>query len=106
MNVTAHQEKKNEETKTGKRKAGEERKQATDLKKAACCPSAVFQGAAQQRNEGECPGYWDPREGQQPFRPNPNGVRDRKTTLRQLLIGGENRSIGFLCRQTNKFGNH
>ena len=57
MNVTAHQEKeKNEETKTGKRKAGEERKQATDFKKAVCCPSAFIQGAAQQKNEGKCPG--------------------------------------------------
>ena len=32
-------------------------------------------------------GNWDPREGQQPFRPNPNGVGDRLTTLRRLLIG-------------------
>ena len=49
MNVTAHQEKeKNEETKTGKRKTGEEkkRKQATDFEKAVCCPSAVVQRAA------------------------------------------------------------
>ena len=57
MNVTAHQEKEmNEETKTGKRKAGEERRQATDLKKAVCCPSAVVQGAARRKNGGECPG--------------------------------------------------
>ena len=57
MNVTAHQEKeKNEETRTGKRKAREERKEATDFKEPACCPSAVVQGAAQQKNEGECPG--------------------------------------------------
>ena len=49
MNVTAHQEKKKkEETKTGKRKAGEKRKrkQATDFKEAVTCPSAVVQGAA------------------------------------------------------------
>ena len=40
MNVTAHQEKeKNEETKAGKRKAGEDGRQATDFKEAACCPS-------------------------------------------------------------------
>ena len=57
MNDTAHQEKKkNEETRTGKRKAGEERKQATDFEEAVCCPSAVVQGAAQRKNEGECPG--------------------------------------------------
>ena len=47
MNVTAHQEKeKYKETKTGKRRAGEKRKQATDFKDAVCCPSAVVQGAA------------------------------------------------------------
>ena len=32
-------------------------------------------------------GNWDPREGQQPFRPNPNGAGDRTTTLRRQLIG-------------------
>ena len=46
MNVTAHQEKKNKETKTGERRAGEKRKQATDFKEAVCCPSAVVQGEA------------------------------------------------------------
>ena len=47
MNITAYQEKeKNKETKTGKRRAGEKRKQATGFKDAVCCPSAVVQGAA------------------------------------------------------------
>ena len=47
MNVTAHQEKvENKETKTGKRRAEEKRKQATNFKEAVCCPSAVVQGAA------------------------------------------------------------
>ena len=32
-------------------------------------------------------GNWDPREDQQPFRPNPNGVGDHTSTLRRLLIG-------------------
>ena len=36
---------------------------------------------------GSARGNWDPRESQQPFRPNPNGAGDRTTTLRQLLIG-------------------
>ena len=46
MNVTAHQEKeKNAETKKSKRRAGEERKQATNFEEAVCCPSAVVQGA-------------------------------------------------------------
>ena len=40
MKVTAHQEKKNEETKKGKRK------QATDFEEAVCCPIMVVQGAA------------------------------------------------------------
>ena len=59
MNVTAHQEKEeNEETKKGKRGAGEKkkRKQATNFKNAVCCPSAVVQGAALRKNEGEFPG--------------------------------------------------
>ena len=59
MNVTAHQEKeKNEETKKDKSRAGERRKgkQATDFVDAVCCPSAVVQGAAYQKNVGECPG--------------------------------------------------
>ena len=57
INVTAHQEKeKNEETRTGIKKAGEERKQATNFKEVVCCPSAFVQGAAQRKNEGECPG--------------------------------------------------
>ena len=42
MNVAAHQEKEKNK-KTGKRKAGVERRQA-NFKKAACHPSAVVQG--------------------------------------------------------------
>ena len=53
MNVAAHQEKEKNE-KTGKRKAGIERRQ-TDLKEAACYPSAVVQRAARQKN-GLCKG--------------------------------------------------
>ena len=48
MKIAAHQE-ENEKTKKNKRKS-EERRQATDLKEAACCPSAVVQGVARQRN--------------------------------------------------------
>ena len=87
MNVAAHQEKKkNEEMKTGKRKAGEGRRQATDLKKVVCCPSAVVQEAARQKMKGSARSNWDPRYSQQPFRPNPNGLGDRTVTLRRLLI--------------------
>ena len=68
MNVAAHQDKEKNE-KTGKRKAGEERKQA-DFKEAACYPSAVVQGAARQKNilcEESAWGNWDSWEDQQPF---------------------------------------
>ena len=54
MNVAAHQEKEKNE-KTGKKKAGEKRRQETDFKEAACYPSSVVQGAARQKN-GLCKG--------------------------------------------------
>ena len=47
MNVAAHQKKENNE-KTGKRKAGEKRKQA-DFKETACYLSAVVQRAARRK---------------------------------------------------------
>ena len=68
MNVAAHQEKEKNE-KTGKRKAGEERKQA-DFKEAACYPSAVVQRAARPKSalcEESARGNWDTWEGQQLF---------------------------------------
>ena len=68
MKVATHQEKEKNE-KTGKRKAGEERKQA-DFKEAACHPSAVVQAAARRKNglcEGSARGIWDPWKGQQSF---------------------------------------
>ena len=68
-------------------RAREDRRQATDFKEAVCCPCAVVQGAAQQKMNGSARGNWEPQEDQQPFRPNPNGVRDCTTTLRWLLIG-------------------
>ena len=47
MNFDAHQDKEKNE-KTGKRKTGEELRQA-NFKEAACYPSAVVQGAARQK---------------------------------------------------------
>ena len=47
-----------------------------------------FMGAARRKNglcERSTRGNWNPREGQQPFRPNPNWVGDRTTTMRWLL---------------------
>ena len=48
-----------------------------------------FRGQHSQKNKGECRGNWDPKEVQQPIRPNPNRVGDRASTLRRLLIGAD-----------------
>ena len=42
---------------------------------------------------GSAQGNCDPREGQQPFRPNTNRVRDHTIKLRRLLIGAVTSSI-------------
>ena len=92
MNITAHQKEKNEETKMSMKKAGE-RRQSTDFRKAVCYSSAVVQGQHGKKwFEGSAWGSFDPREGQPPFRTNPNGARDRITTLRRLLIGSVQRT--------------
>ena len=71
----------------GKRKSGEQRKQATDFKEAACCPSAVVKGQHGEKMGGSTQGNLGSREGQQPFRLKPNGFGNSTTTLRGLLIG-------------------
>ena len=43
-----------------RKREGEEKKQATDFKEALCCTSGIVQGAAQRKNEAECPGYLGP----------------------------------------------
>ena len=70
MDDTTHQEKeKNQETKMGNRRAGEERKRkhATNFEEAVCCPSAIIQGQHSKKRKGSAQGNWDPREGQEPF---------------------------------------
>ena len=92
MNVTAHQEKKkNKETKKDKRRAGErERKNRRPILKKLCAALLrSFRGQHSEKMKGSARGKWDPREVQQPFRPNPYGVGERTTTLRRLLIGAE-----------------
>ena len=86
MNVAAHPEKNG---KTGKRKAGKERRQA-DFKKAACYPSAVVQRAARQKHgfcEGRVPGVLGPPGRPTAILTQPKRVGDRTTTLGRLLIG-------------------
>ena len=90
MNVTAHQEKKkNEETKKGKRRAGEKKRENRRpiLKKLCAALLRSFRGQHNEKTKGSARGDWDLRKGRQRFQPNPNGVGDRTTTLRRLLIG-------------------
>ena len=90
MNVTAHQEKgENEETKKGKRRAGEKKRENKRLILKKLCAALLwsFRGQHSEKMKGSARGNWDPRKGQQSFRPNPNGAGDRTTTLRRLLIG-------------------
>ena len=58
-----------------------------------------FRGQHSKKIKGSAQGNWDPRKGQQPFRPNPNGAGDRTTTLRWLLIGAE---LILLSQSTHK----
>ena len=59
------------------------------LKKLCAALLQSFREQHGKNMKGNARGNWDPREGQQPFQPNPNGVGDRTTMLRQLLIGAE-----------------
>ena len=87
MNVTAYQEKeKNEETKTGNRTAEERENRRPISKKLCAVLLQSFRGKHIQKIKGSVRGNCIPREGQQPFRPNPNVVGDCTTTMMRLLI--------------------
>ena len=57
------------------------------LKKPCAALLRSFRGQHSEKMKGSAQGNLDPREGQQPFQPNPNGAGDRTTTLRRLLVG-------------------
>ena len=101
MNVTAHQEKeKNEKTKTGKRRAGEEKNRRPILKKLCAALLRSFREQHSEKMKGSARGNWDSRESQQPFPPNPNGVGDRTNMLRRLLIAaGAPNSFPHSCNR-------
>ena len=63
------------------------------LKKLCAALLRLFWGQHSEKMKKSERGNWDPREGQQPFRPNPNGVEERTTTLRRLLIGADSIKI-------------
>ena len=98
MNVTAQQQKEeNEQTKKGKRGQEKSKKKRENrrpiLKKLCAALLRSFRGQHSEKMKGSAWGNWDPREGQQPFRPNPNGAEDRTTTLRRLLIGAASQRL-------------
>ena len=72
------------------RERQEKREDNPILKRLCAALLQSFRGLHDKKNglcEGSARGNWDPREVQQSFEPNPNGVGDRITTLRRLLIG-------------------
>ena len=56
------------------------------LKKLCAALLRSFRGHHSKKMKVSARGNRDPWEGQQPFRPNPNGAGKRTTTLRRLLI--------------------
>ena len=79
---------KNDEKRTGKIRAGEERKKNRRpiLRKLCATLLQSFREQHSKKINESAWGNWDRQEGQQPLRPNPNGNGDRTTTLRRLLI--------------------
>ena len=68
MNVTAHQEKEENETKKGKRRAGEKRKNRRPILRKLCAALLrSFRGQHSEKMKGNARGNWDPRKVQQPF---------------------------------------
>ena len=75
------------------------------LKKLCAALLRSFRGQHSEKMKGSARGNWDLREVQQPFRPNPKGVGDRTTTLRQLLIGAAQMISQNLLINFRKGGN-
>ena len=65
------------------------------MKKLCAALLRSFTGQHSEKMKGSARGNWDPQEGQQPFRPNPNGVGVRTITLRRLLIGAAHYSSKY-----------
>ena len=75
MNVTAHQEKKkNEETKTGKRKAEKEKNMRPILKKLCAALLRSFRGQHSEKIKGSARDIWDPRKANSHFDPTQTGL--------------------------------
>ena len=75
------------------REGQEKRENRRPILKMLCAALLLsFMGQHSKKIKGSARCNWDPREGQQPFRPNPNGAGDRTTTLKRLLIGAEKKT--------------
>ena len=74
----------------GRKRQGKGKDRRPILKKLPAALLRSFRRATRQKNglcEESARVNWNPKEGQQPFRPNSNGVGDCTTTWRRLLIG-------------------
>ena len=74
------------------------------LKKLCAALLRSFRGQHSEKMKGSARGNWDPREGQQPFRSNPNGVGDCTTTLRRLLIGADRNFARHYPKRSESIG--
>ena len=95
MNVIAYQEEKNRD------EYGQERENRRPILKKLC--AALLRSFRGQHGEKMKGSAWDRWKGQQPFRPNPNGVGDRTTRLRRLLIGADWKTLGFFVAYFYRF---
>ena len=76
------------------------------LKKLCAALLQSFRGQHGKKIKGSAWGNWEPWDGQQPFWSNPNGIGDRTTMLRQLLIGADRaprRHALFSWTQTQQY---
>ena len=73
----------------GQEKCRKRENRRSILRKLCAALLRSFRGHHDEKMKASARGNWDSREVQLPFRLNPNGVGDRTTTLRRLLIGAE-----------------
>ena len=75
-------------TREGQKKRKRKNRQSI-MKKLCAALLQSIRGQHSKEMKGNACGNWDPREGQLPFRPNPNEVKDCTTMLMELLISVE-----------------
>ena len=88
--------KRRKRAREGQEKSKRENRQSI-MKKLFAALLRSFREQHSEKITGSARGNWDPWKGQQPFRPNPNGVGYRNTTLRPMLIGAELIFVIIIC---------